>query len=223
MLVAIGRFHRPEAVRAVAMDRPREVVLEIEFPAASPGSGAGSVRGPTAPSTPTSPAGRPDVVPMAVAEPGAAVDPPGTGATAPALRAGFRDARLFVDPKSLTAPRPPPLPVHERMVGDVRDRIRAEPDSIGAQQQRDLAARQVTIMGRGVTVFGDPVETGWKTRDMNRRPQVRKILPVDGRVWQELELGEDRARFERDSILRARARGTRDRVDAARRAAQTRP
>lgn len=134
------------------------------------------------------------------------------------LRAGFRDPRLYVDPRT-PIPRHAPRPVAERMVNDARAAVLAEPDSVAARKARYLASRQVSIIGRRITVYGDSAVAGFRTAEMELRPDVQ-TLPVDGRTWERLEMSRHHDALVRDSILRARARATRDRTDAARRAGQ---
>ena len=218
--MALARFHRPAEFRAPAPPPPAGEVVYLDFPAIStPSGGAGE----PLPATPdpgsegaraapvAAPAGA-AVSPVEAALPGAASALPAAG---PALSAGYRDPRLYVDPRALVQPAPRAAPLHERMVNDARERVLSEPDSVAAQAARDLAKRQVTIMGRRVTVFGH--HPGFITPDMNRASRGWKILPEDGRVWEQLEMIGDRVQFERDSILRARTRATRERVDAERR------
>ena len=219
MLVALARLHRPAEIPAPAGHAPASEVAYLDFPVSAPSGATGAGGGPVPAPSSAEPA-----APSASAAEGSVDAPPGPGAAVPAavpnptLGAGFRDSRLYLDPRALTPPPAPP-PVHERMVSGARDAILAEPDSIAARKARYLASRQVTIMGRKVTVFGDSAAAGFRTEEMELRPDVQ-TLPVDGRLWQTLEMSRQNSAFVRDSILRARTRATRERIDAARAAAR---
>ena len=129
----------------------------------------------------------------------------------PPLQAGFRDPRLYVQPGPV-APPTSAAAIGERMVAGARDILRAEPDSIAARKARYLASRQVTILGRRVTIFGDSAAAGFRTAEMELLPGVQ-TLSVDGRMWERLELSRQNEAFVRDSIQRERIRRTRERVE----------
>ena len=235
-IAAVARFHPPAEMAAPVRRLPAPEIVYLDFPSISPaGVRSGSLPAeprtagpsaavPAAAGAGASAAPRAGSLPGPVAAAGSAGAVPAAGvpgSTSAALRPGFRDARLHVDPKALT-PAPAPRPVHERLVSDARARILAEPDSIAAREARSLASRQVTIRGRKVTVFGDSAAAGFRTEEIELRPEVQ-TLSVDGRSWERLELSRQDDAFVRDSILRARTRATRERVDAARRSGRASP
>jgi hypothetical protein len=137
--------------------------------------------------------------------------PAGGAPAVPPLQAGFRDPRLYVPPGPV-APPTSAAAIGERIVADARNILLAEPDSIAARKARYLASRQVTILGRKITVFGDSAAAGFRTAEMELRPGVQ-TLSVDGRVWERLELSRQNEAFVRDSIQRERIRRTRERVE----------
>jgi hypothetical protein len=98
------------------------------------------------------------------------------------------------------------------MVADALDILRAEPDSIAARKARYLASRQVTILGRRITIFGDSAAAGFRTPEIELSPNVQ-TLSVDGRIWERLELSRQNEAFLRDSIQQERIRRTRERVE----------
>lgn len=137
----------------------------------------------------------------------AAPSPPHAGGSP--FWSGLRDARLYVEPRA------EPRPVHERLQADAQAAIRADHDRTIEEKRQGLAARQITIVGRRITVLGD--STAFH-RDGLRLDAVgqRIIMPGDGRVWEDAQMKrmeQDRAR---ESVLRERVRATRERKDAER-------
>lgn len=108
------------------------------------------------------------------------------------FRAGFQDARLYVDPYTST-PSSPLSSAQERAAAGIHAAIRATRDSLAAEK-RDIAYS---------------LEQGYYASGM-------KIMPADGVAWQVHELLQQRKAFTRDSVLQARIRAVRERKNAAR-------
>jgi hypothetical protein len=87
-------------------------------------------------------------------------------------------------------------------------------DSLEMQRRRAVAKRQVTVVGRRVTIFGDSANSHWRRFKIGNE---RVILPIDGREWDDMQMKKQRDDFVRDSILRERAAATRARIEAERR------
>jgi hypothetical protein len=104
-------------------------------------------------------------------------------------------------------------------VADAAAAIRAEPERTAEAARGSLARRQVTVLGRRLTVFGDSAAAGFRDGTIELRRDVQ-TLPVDGALWERLQMSSQRDAFVRDSILRARARAMRERKEAERRAHQ---
>jgi hypothetical protein len=113
----------------------------------------------------------------------------------------------------------PERPLHERLVEDAADAIRAEPERVAEAARQSRARRQITILGRRLAVFGDSAAAGFRNGTIELRRDVQ-TLPGDGALWERLQMNNQRGAFVRDSILKERARATRERKEAERRAHQ---
>ncbi|MQA88698.1 MAG: hypothetical protein GEU90_00485 [Gemmatimonas sp.] len=123
----------------------------------------------------------------------------------PLLGSGYHDPRLYVDS----------WPQGTRTTFG-RDRIDTlKPDfqeRVSHEEREALGERQISILGRRITVFGDSTayHSGLHLNIAGRR----RILPVDGSDWENLEMRNQRESFARDSILHDRIRAIRARVDS---------
>jgi hypothetical protein len=104
-------------------------------------------------------------------------------------------------------------PIHERLDADAA--LRARQDSLTAGKQRGLAARQITILGRRVTVLGDSTASHRDGLHVSALGE-RIIMPGDGREWEDLQMKRLEQDLARDRVLRERIRATRERKDAER-------
>jgi hypothetical protein len=95
------------------------------------------------------------------------------------------------------------------------DALRADSVRRAEAARQALARRQITVAGRRITVGGDSAAEGFRTEGMELRRDVQ-TMPTHGRLWEQLQLSIHEKQAERDSLLRARARATRERNDAAR-------
>jgi hypothetical protein len=137
---------------------------------------------------------------------------PAPASAASLLRGGFSDARLH---GVVSALRPKASgSLQERFDASLSAAMGVAADSLAEQRRRALADRQVRVLGRGITIFGDSANSHWRRFKIGNE---RVILPIDGREWDDLQMKKQRDGFVRDSILRARAAATRARVDADRR------
>jgi hypothetical protein len=103
----------------------------------------------------------------------------------------------------------------ERLVADAQAAIVAEPERVLEAKRQSLARRQVTNLGRRVTVFGDSASAGFRNEALEQRRDVQ-TLPMDGALWERLQLSNQNDTFVRDSILKERVRATRARKEAER-------
>lgn len=185
---------RPEAAT--------ESSLEAPIPS-SDTAGFAPVRDPSTASAPIT----------AASGPASATSP---GTVASYFPSGFSDSRLYVDPGALRLP--PSRTLRQRFDDHLEAAMRADEDSLATARRRALDARQATVLGRRVTIFGDSANSHWRQFKIGNE---RVILPVDGREWQDLQMKKQGDDFVRDSILRARVRSTRQRIDAERRAGRS--
>lgn len=118
--------------------------------------------------------------------------PPASGVH-PLFQSGFRDARLYVEPRAGSPSKPPPA--HERLVADAHAAVEAARDSLAAEK-RDF----VYHVSRGYY------------------PSGKIIMPEDGPAWQLYELLQQKEAFTRDSTRQARIKAVRERKDAERKA-----
>lgn len=232
LLLGLVRSYRPVQLSPPRQEPARQEVVYLDLPALPPappvlrapggpasagptpeptrGASALSRRTPEAAARSPSPA-RPDGPGAASAEAA-----PSPGAAGAPLRGGFRDSRLYVDARDL--PQAAPRPAHERIGEDARAALRAHQDSVAEERRRALAARQVVVGGRKVTVAGD--STAYHRNGLNAAiAGQRMILPGDGREWRDLQLKRQEQAQEHDRIFQERVRATRARKGAERGAA----
>jgi hypothetical protein len=209
LLAGAARLHHPpQPPPAPEPVSPRPVYLDLPpFPTAAPpaavqatrSGGTPTPRSPSrsvvsAPATPTLPA-----QPSDPAAPTPAAAPTVQDAPGPALRGAPPDPRLYVDTRAV--PAPPITPARR-----IEAHARAAADSAAASK------RTVTIAGRRVDVFRDSFD--YRRARLEFGKPI--IMPGDGRDWTDLELRRQDADAARDSLLRERARITRERNDANR-------
>lgn len=150
---------------------------------------------------------------------------PGTPSTSEALRPGFRDSRLYVNPRDITSPSPQRSD-HQRYMDHLQARIEAINDSVAGDAERARRATDWTVkdgQGRrwglspdglhlgGITVPPElvprPAATGDNAQIEKEREQQRRREEIQGQEQ----------RREREAVQRERARATRER-NATRRA-----
>jgi hypothetical protein len=123
------------------------------------------------------------------------------------------DPRLYVDFNTL--PPPAERPVKERMQASLAAAVRADSARAAEAAREDLARRQITVLGRRITVGGDSAAAGFRTEAIERR-LARPTMPGDGVMWERLQLSNQQDRRMRDSIFQERVRATRRRNEAER-------
>lgn len=230
VLLGLVRLYRPIQPPGARQDPPRPEVLWIEFPPVNTAPAAVRLWD-DPPGAERSPHPSPRAAESPRIDAGAAGEwthvplrdqpqlPTTTASSTPhagssPLQSGFRDPRLYADPRAL--PPAAPRPVHERLQAAAVHAIRAHEDSVAEQRSRALAARQATILGRRITVLGD--STAFHRAGLRHDIAGQKIItPGDGREWEDLQLKKQEQDRERDMILRERLRATRERKDAERR------
>lgn len=227
--IGVIQFHQPEVVRLAGRRNSEVEVRHLEiltFPASRPPASPPNVSATAEEIRPPAPPRLRPQLDEAIntAGPGTSLEvesardlASSSPAFRPPLRAGFSDPRLFPDRRF-----PPAATPSVRSVQDVaRARILADLDSVASRKARDVATRQASLFGRKFTVLGDSAAAGFRSAEIELRRDVQ-TLAVDGRRWEQLELSNQRARFERDSILRERTRATRAQADAGRAVARGR-
>ena len=107
-------------------------------------------------------------------------------------------------------------PDHARLAPDLAAAIRAVSIRAARAARDSFARRQITVFGRRVTVGGDSAAAGIRDEAIEQRQDIL-TMPGDGRLWVQLQLNNQHAQQQRDSVFRERARATRERNDAARR------
>jgi hypothetical protein len=95
------------------------------------------------------------------------------------------------------------------------DSLRADAERRSHEAESALDRRQTTLFGRKVTLFGGPEAARWSDLSAVLSGE-RMVMPTDGREWENRELRRQSQNFVRDSILRERARATRERKNAER-------
>ena len=211
LIGAVRSYHPTQPPSAPEPASPQPVYFDLPpFPSAAPAgnSQAALTGGSSSPPAPRLPsrivAGEP-VAPALPPQPGnpapEAAPTVQQAAPRPTLRAAPLDPRLYVDTRAV--PAPPPSP--ERRI---EAHARAAADSLAARRGT------VTIAGRRVEMFRDSGEYRRARLELGGKYIT---MPGDGRDWADLELRRQDADAARDSVLRERARITRERNDAKRR------
>lgn len=217
LLIGAVRLHHPmQPPPAPEQLLPQPVYFDLpQFPTAAPPATVQATRsgGSSPPPAPRAPsrivAGEPvaRTIPEPRNDPAPAVPeaaPTVQAAPRPALRRTPLDPRLYVDTRAL--PAAPPNPGTR-----IEAHARAAADSAAARR------RTVAIAGRRVEMFRDSTEYRRARLELGGKYVT---MPGDGRDWVDLELGRQNADASRDSLLRERARITRERNDANRESAR---
>lgn len=214
LLIGAARSYHPmQPPPAPEPISPRPVYFDLpQFPSAAPPATVQATRSGGTPAPRLSSrivAGEPEA-PTPPAPPSDPAPPPREAAPTvqdaprPTLRVTPLDPRLYADTRA--APAPPPTPARR-----IEAHARAAADSAAARR------RTVTIAGRSVELFRDSTEYRRARLELGGKYVT---MPGDGRDWTDLELRRQDADAARDSVLRERARITRDRNDATRGAAR---
>lgn len=213
LLIGAARSYHPIQPPAPAPISPRPVYFDLpRFPSAAPPATVQATRsgGTLAPRLPSHIVARNPVAPTLPAQPSDPSPPPPEAAPTvqdaprPTLRTAPLDPRLYVDARAVPAPASTPA-------RRIEAHARAAADSAAARR------RTVTIAGRRVELFRDGTEYRRARLELGGKYVT---MPGDGRDWVDLELRRQDADASRDSLLRERARITRERNDANRRTAR---
>lgn len=214
LIGAVRLYHPAQPAPAPEPLSPQPVYFDLpQFPSAAPSAPVQAARGgssaspaPRVPSRtavaralPAQPSASAAAVPAAAPTQQIAA-PTAQEAPRPTLRGAPLDPRLYLD-----APAIPTSP--STAANRIEARRRAAEDSAAARR------RTVTIAGRKVDVFRD--STQYRRARLELGGQWI-TMPGDGRDWVDLELRRQDTDAARDSVLRERARITRERNDANR-------
>jgi hypothetical protein len=207
LLPVLGRWYRASGdVAPSAAATVENVGLRLSSPAPRPPSPPNAAVPPLASTAPPSEMADTAVAPTAPVASAAEPVSGGGGSAAERLRPGFEDPRLYLNPAAQLRVGEAAAPMS--MQGRFGAALLADDDSVAARERRALARRQITILGRRITVFGGSDAATWR-RATAVAAGRRAILTIDGREWEELQMRRQQTDFVRDSILGERARATR--------------